>query len=526
MTPTMIGSLSAGTLQMASRMAKLGAQMDILQKAGITQATGLVAIDLEAPSKKLYPVLSPIRNMLPRYRDGKGGTAVQWRAVTTIANSKAPFTYQVPVEEGKRNAVASLVAQNYLASYKGLGIEQSATYESDFASESFEDIKALAQLTNLQGLMIGEENLIVGGNATIALGQVVGLTLSTATSGGAITGATTVYVYCVALTKEGLDAASATAGLQCVTTRTNAAGDTTVINGGVGQISAQASILVGAGNKNSVNASVTPIQGAVGYAWFWNNTSGTASSSILGAVTNLNSVVITTNAGAATSSSLVVNAGDTKLGTDYSQDALAFDGLISIACGAGPAVGAISSGAYINILATGVAGVGTTLTSDGAAGVVEIDAMLKDRWDNYRIGFNTLWVNSQEATTLTRLVVGNNGSPLLRFVGDMKADMVQMLGIGGGTFVRSYFNKYTGEMMDVRVHPYIPAGTIIATADQLPYPVNEVGRVWQMRLRRDYYSIDWPQTNRSYPYGTYMDGFLQHYFPPAIGIITNVAKLP
>ena len=41
MTPTMIGSLSAGTLQMASRMAKLGAQMDILQRIGyLREPTG------------------------------------------------------------------------------------------------------------------------------------------------------------------------------------------------------------------------------------------------------------------------------------------------------------------------------------------------------------------------------------------------------------------------------------------------------------------------------------------------------
>ena len=127
------------------------------------------------------------------------------------------------------------------------------------------------------------------------------------------------------------------------------------------------------------------------------------------------------------------------------------------------------------------------------------------------------------AQSITRLVVGNNGSPLIRFTGDLKGDITQALGIAGGTFVKSYFNKFTGEMIEIHVHPYMPAGMLLATADQLPYPVNEVGRVFQMRLRRDYYSIDWPQTNRAYPYGTYMDGFLQHYFPPAIGLINNIA---
>lgn len=512
-------NLSQNTLTMAAGQFQRMGTTDNLQKA-ITQATGLVAIDLEAPSKKLYPVLSPIRNIMPRYRDGKGGTAVQWRAVTAIATSPAPFKYQIPVEEGKRNEVAPLTNTNFMASYKGFGIEQSATFESDFAAEGFEDIKGLAQLTNLQALMIGEENMIIGGNNSIALGQVTGMVLSTATSGGAIATATTVQVYCVALSKEGLDAASVAGGLQISRTRNNAGGDTTVINGGVGTISAASSTVTGAGSANSVSASVTAIQGAVAYAWFWGPTTGAGS--LIGAITYLNSILITVAVGTGTQA-----ANASGLNTDHSQDALAFDGLISIACGAGfqnPAASA--SGAYVLGLPTGIAGIGTSLTSDGAAGVVEIDDMLQDRWDKYRLGFNTLWVNSQEARTITRLVVGNNGSPLIRLMGDMKGDISQALGIAGGTFVRSYFNKFTGEMMEIKVHPYVPAGTIIATADQLPYPVNEVGRVWQMRLRRDYYSLDWPLTNRAYPYGTYFDGFLQHYFPPALGIIYNIAPLP
>ena len=515
----MIPMLAQNTLSMAaSNFAKLG-QIDQLQKT-ITQATGLIAYDLEAPSKKLYPVLSPIRNTIPRYRDGKGGTAVNWRAVTAIAaGGPRPTVYQFPVGEGSRNEVAPLTAVNFLASYKGLGVEQQLTYESDFAAESFEDLKGLAQLTNLQSLMMGEENLILGGNASIALGQVTGLTLSTATTGGSIAAAATVQVYCVALSKEGWDAAGVAGGLQIVRTRSNQGGDTTVINGGVGQISAAVSIVTGATTTNSVAASVTAISGAVAYAWFWGPTTGAGS--LLGAITTMNSVIITTAAGAGSQAS---NA--TGLSADHSQDALAFDGLISIACGAGPQVGASSSGAYVLGLATGIAGVGTTLTSDGAAGVVEIDTMLQNRYDNYRIGFNKFWVSSDVAKTITRLVVGNNGAPLIRFNGDLKGDITQMLGIGGGTFVKNYFNKFTNEMIEIHVHPFLPAGMLLATADQLPYPVNEVGRVWQMRLRRDYYSIDWPITTRAYPYGTYMDGFLQHYFPPALGLIFNIAPLP
>lgn len=497
---------------------------DVLMKA-INQATGLVAYDLEAPSKKLYPVLSPIRNSLARVSDGKGGTAVNWKAVigggaNGEGDGPAPGTYQIPVQEGKRNATFDLTTANYVGVYKGFGVEQSVTFEADFAGLSFEDVKALAALVNLQVLMIGEEKLIVGGNSSIALGTPTAPTLTDVGTGGAIDNGGTVYVSVVALSHEALQGATVAGGVPTVSTRNNAGGDTTVINGGSSQISTAANVACNAGgNAQSVTATVPLIQGAVAYAWYWGLSSGAAQK--LGAITTLNSYVITTNAGLGTQA-----ANAAGLAADHSQDDLAFDGLISIAAGAGMMTGASSSGAYIASMATGAAGVGTSLTSDGAAGVVEIDAMLLDRWNRFRLGFDTLYVNAQEASTITRLVTGNNGSPLIRFMGDLRGNKEQMLGIAGGTFVKSYFNKFTGQTMDVVVHPYVPAGMIIATASSLPYPVSQVGNVWQMRLRKDYYAIDWPLTNRSYPKGVYFDGFLQHYFPPAIGIIYNIGALP
>jgi hypothetical protein len=44
-----------------------------------------------------------------------------------------------------------------------------------------------------------------------------------------------------------------------------------------------------------------------------------------------------------------------------------------------------------------------------------------------------------------------------------------------------------------------------------------------MRMRREYYQIEWPQRSRKYEYGIYADGVLQNYFPPSQGVITNIA---
>jgi hypothetical protein len=261
-----------------------------------------------------------------------------------------------------------------------------------------------------------------------------------------------------------------------------------------------------------VFATTATIPGACGYAWFWSTTSG-AVNATLGKVTTTNSCLIATIAGAGTQA-----ANNAAFGADHSRNTLTFDGLLSIANGAGMQDSASSSGAYLKTMDTATASANVNLTSDGAGGVVEIEEMLADRYDNYKLSFDTLWVHRQEAAAITKIVVANGAAPLVRLqAGDGRFDMV-----AGGMYVKEYYNKYTNTNIAVKIHPYLPAGTLIASTDTLPYPMNEVPRVWQMRMRQDYYNIKWPVTTRSRFYGTYADGFLQHYFPPALGVIQNI----
>ena len=106
-----------------------------LQPASAT--TGLQAYDLEAPSKKLYPVLTPLRNEIPRIG---GGFAIQanWKAITNInvANVRAG------VGEGKRGGVISHAQSEYFAAYRGWGLENNASFEAVYAGRNYEDIRA------------------------------------------------------------------------------------------------------------------------------------------------------------------------------------------------------------------------------------------------------------------------------------------------------------------------------------------------------------------------------------------------
>jgi hypothetical protein len=70
----------------------------------------------------------------------------------------------------------------------------------------------------------------------------------------------------------------------------------------------------------------------------------------------------------------------------------------------------------------------------------------------------------------------------------------------------------------------VTAGTLVGVTETLPYPINNVPNVWEKKLRRDYYQMEWPLAQRIYETGVYFDGVLAHYFPPSIGIIGNIGN--
>ena len=479
--------------------------LDALTKSTFTEnasaTSGLTFYDLELGAKFLYPVPTPLRNSIPRV-SGKGGLQANWRAVVAINTQGLRFG----VSNANRGGVLAVATQDYSAAYKGIGVETSVDFEAQYAGQGFDDIRAVAAKTGLESLMIGEEAMILGGNASVALGTTPTPTLSDVGTGGTLTANNALSVVCVALTHDGMLNATIAGGVQGQITRTNADGTTDTFGGGAARRSANATITT-ANDGNAthlVRASLAPVTGALGYAWFW----GAAGAEVLGAITSLAS---TTIAGTATGTQTAAALGS----NDNSTNALAFDGLITQALKAG-------SGATVITQGQGAAGAGTPLTSDGAGGIVEIDAVLKAMWDNHRVSPDTMWVSSQEALNVSRKIVTGVASTAMRFVQDVGENLV-----GGGIVVRTYLNRFSmqgGSAIDIKVHPNMPAGTILMTTSTLPYPLAGVGNLIQIRTRQDYYQIEWPLRTRRYEYGIYADEVLQHYFPPALAVITNIGN--
>jgi hypothetical protein len=489
-------------LKLAGKTPDLGLAKAFTQSGSAT--SGITAYDLEPAAKKLYPVITPLRNQIARV-SGKGGIQAAWRGVTGINTNGM----SAGVGGGNRGGVIATTTHDYTASYKGLGLDDFATFEADYASEGFDDIKALTVEGLLRSLMIQEERIIFGGNSSTGLGVTPTPSASGSITGGTLNGSGSVdyKVWCVALTLEGYLNASIANGVTGLVSRTNADRSVDTYGGGAaGKSAAAGTATVASGSTGSFTATVTVVAGAVAYAWFW----GTTGNELLGAITTINSVLVTATATGTQNISAVS-------GTDYSQNGLVYDGLLAYT-GAGAAAG----GSYRVALATGTAGVGSTLTADGAGGVVEIDAAFKSFWDNYRLSPDTIWVGSQEQTNISKKVLAGAANGAQRFVFDS-----QQGSLAGGTMVRSYLNKYSmdgAQEVPIKLHPNCPPGTILFTTNRLPYPLSNVSSVLRIVARREYYQIEWPQISRKYEYGVYMDGVLQNYFPPAFGVITNITN--
>ncbi len=482
-------------------LAQAGVDPSRLEKS-ISTATGLVAFDLQAPAKNLYPAATPLRNRVPRVA-GAGGTATNWRQVSSIVGSG--YDAIGWVAEGQRAGQMSYVTATKSAPYVTLGEEDAVTFEAVNAAIGFEDVQATMSMRLLQKTMLKEEMAILAGNNSLALGAPAAPTLAAGGTGATLPAAT-YSVIVVALTLEGYRNSSLAAGVATSKTITGADGKTFSVNGGSSNKSPNTTQAITLGQV--LSASVTAIQGAVAYAWYV----GTAGSETLQAITTINSATFS-------AALLTGQQAATAISADSSTNTLGYDGLLTTALK--PA-----NNAYVNILGTGVAGTGTTLTPSGRGSVVEIDAMLEAMWDNYQVSPTVLFVNSQQLNNITQKVLSSGTGPLLQYRQDTDGGGYQL--DASGT-IATYYNPFLldgGLRIPVKIHPFVPPGTILAYAENLPaqYQSSEVPNVAEVKCRQDYYAIDWPPVTRQRQKGVYVEEVLAVYAPFAMGVITNIAK--
>jgi hypothetical protein len=502
-----------------------------------TAITGINYYDLELGAKTLVPIITPLRNKIPR-TSGKGGIQANWRGIVGL-NAAATGRVGGAIADGLRNAVVQTTTRDFIAAYKQIGLEDNVTFGADLAAQGFDDLKALAVRNLLWATMIEEEYLTLGGLGTTSLIAVTPTpslaAAASASPAGSLVNTTTYSVRCAALTLDGYLRATVSGGVPgqiTFTTADGTAGQT--YNAGVCKVSAPATLAATA--TGIINASVVTVPGAVAYAWFWYAGSAGTGLEVLGAITTVPYNSITALAtGTQTAAQIPGYGGAIGGAVDFSQNANAYDGLFSMCALSSyqpnvTILGSPTSPGPWTQLATGAVN-GTTgvynpsvLTADGDGGIVEIDAQLKWFWDVYRLSPTEVYVSSQEQTNISKKVLTgpSSGSANARFVFDVKQGV-----IAGGAMVKSYMNKYSmsgAKDLPIHLHPNVPPGTMLFFTDQLPYPLSNVSNVLQYRLLRDYYQIEWPYRTRKYEYGVYLHGVLQNYFPPAFAVMSGIGN--
>jgi len=484
----------------------LGLMKESLSKS-VTISTGLTAYDLQAPAKNLYPIITPLRNALPRVQRQNPGDAARWRTVTSITGSGFDAMGWVP--EGQRSASMSYVANPMVAPYVTLGEEDTVTFEAEAAAQGFEDINSTATLRLLQKTMRKEETALLGGNTSVALGTPSAPALSASGSGATLPSAT-YSVIVVGLTFEGFRNSSMTSGIATSKSITGNDGNSYTINGGSSNRSANTLQAVTLGQTLYATAPI--VNAAVAYAWFV----GVAGSETLQAITTINSVAFSSALASGQQLAVTITADSSRNAT------LAFDGLLTV--GFNPA-----NGAYVQSLASGSAGTGAFLTASGRGSVNEIDNMLLSMWNNYRLSPTVLYVNAQEQKNITNKCLTNASGPLVHY--NVGADQNQggPYGISASGVVRWYYNPFSvdgGFDIPIRVHPDLPPGTILALCERLPvwYQSNSTPNIAEVLTRRDYYRVDWPLRTRRREYGVYAEEVLAVYAPFAVGLLTNIGN--
>lgn len=513
---------------MANRM---GIDPAVLNKADtISQATNLLWYDLQPIVQMMYPYMEliPRISRLPRVA-ADGGNAYHWKRIVGINVNGASSG----VSEGNRGARIAVAEQDQTIAFKTLGYESSVTFEARLGGRNLSpEALGLSTQSALRSLMIDEEKILINGDSGLPLG----ITPTPSLSAGAVTGVTgtfsngTVFVRCVAITGMGrlgysnYNPVTGFGGVPGQITKINADGSSDTFGGGSAQPSAETSVATS--GTQAVTATVTPVPGAMAYAWYVGSATG---AEYLAGLTPSNQAIFSKYPNSATAQPIT----KLQVGSSYqdnSTDFLIPDGILTQVLGniTGASPGALmstnpllpggvsinSSGALTYTAATGNLG----LTIQGV-NINEFDAVLQAAYDQYKIGFNRILISSVDMLASFGAMMSQSSQAnifRLFFENNQKGELV------AGYKITSYINKFFGNTLDVELHPYMPPGTILFWSDRSPYELSGVSNLLEARVRQDYYQIQWPWRTRRYEYGVYCDEVFPCYYTPAFAIINNL----
>lgn len=446
-------------------------------------STGLVPYDLQAPSQKLFPVLTPLRNIIARKRGY--GTSHLAKQVTGISGSDTggvarvrPFHTQATQNTFGQVALQrppkiSYAAVDYTVKYRLQGLSDSVEWTAQWASQGFEDVRGLSNTVLLKAFMMAEEFAILGGRGTdagmsAALGQPT-ITVTAATAASTFQGVTQTALadatYYVKVTPIGIF--------------------------GEGARSAEVNV---ATTSQVVKVNITAASaGCLGYNVYAGTTTGDANLKFIGSTQATGTTAFVIHGGNwATTGALIPTTASDSSANDY-------DGLLS------------------TLAIAGKAGYYKALNAKLDSTVSQIQAMFAGMWAANRGNPDELWVSGQDRADLSTLLLANGSSLPFRIILEQGDGVL-------GVAVKAIENQTTGKVVPITVHPSMPRGNIMALSYSLPFADSNVPNVFELRNVQDYFSVQWPQIQNTYDASIYCYGALAFYAPAFCGLLQNVIR--
>lgn len=91
-----------------------------------------------------------------------------------------------------------------------------------------------------------------------------------------------------------------------------------------------------------------------------------------------------------------------------------------------------------------------------------------------------------------------------------------------GAAVTGLVNQVTGNMVELRVHPYMPPGCSIIQTTSLDIPDSGVGRTSEVISVQEYMAQEWAPVQFTYDASTFWYGTYVHYAPAWSGAVTGI----
>ncbi len=480
---------------MSMKMAKEA--LDLVTKS-FSEAAGstgnsLISYNLDSSIAVLYPDTVKVIKYITKEYGGQGASA-EFDVVTknNVGNARGIL------QRGKTGAVNRLEKKRYSQVYKSFGDSGEVILQDELEHGGLSPERKALEVNGMMhtGALI-EERLVIGGNRTSNLVRPV-LTASVAAGGSVAAGDYKVQV--VALNYQAYievrNALVADIAIQSTVAITDVYGNASSTEGGHSQPSAASTVTTTTTNK-TINVTWPVDVNAFGYAVYAGPAAGDV---VLQKITNINSVSLTELVTDTQNITALTNA-------DKSVETQTIDGMLTQILKDG-------SGATVKVLATGTAGVGSTLTKGSRNNCVEFDEVLTEMYQKKMIVPKVVILSVK----LFKKLADTMGDSLIRFSVPGNANGEVTL----GSTVSKYIHPNTGSEIEIISALEFPDVVLFAAFETNYGQGGDVNTV-VVDYRKGHTVNFWPIMDYTQKFSLIYDFCVKVKYPGAFGVITNIA---